>query len=51
MTTFIPITDAAVVVPVPMFVVRFRIVFDVIFPIEADTAIPTTWDDAPVAFN
>lgn len=46
-----PITDALVVVPVPIFVVRFLIVLDVKDEGAVVAANPITCDEVPVPVN
>src|SRR4051812_1767661 len=46
-----PITEAVVVVPVPMLVVKFRITLDVRTAGALLVNIPRTWEAAPVAVN
>ena len=50
-TNNIPITEAAVVVPVPLLLVRLRTVLDVKLPIAVYTLIPITCEEAPVDVN
>ena len=47
----IPITEAPVVVPVPILDVRFLIVLEVNNVGALPVNIPTTWEAAPVAVN
>ena len=51
LVTEIPITDAAVVVPVPIFVVRFLTVFIERLAATAAACIPKICEEAPVADN
>ena len=48
---FIPITEAVVVVPVPILLVKLRIVFEVRFKPALLEWIPIIWDATPVAVS
>ena len=47
----IPITDAEIVVPVPLLLVKFLTVFEAKDIGAFADCIPITWDAAPVEFN